>query len=191
MTRGALHEGTKPRHHQIETQTKLGRHMVLGTPTLYQYAGWLRMKAAMFALVEPWMPPACRRSSDYAADAERTGISIPVLTAISSHALWLSDEAQPAEVLERRRTGTIYVCAGSVFGSEVIRSRLVARHPDWPVSSLRFRCKDTEISYLSQLRHRSDCVEEANAAFCALISACEEITDAEDLHSSASPIPAI
>lgn len=179
MNRGALHAGTKAMHHHIETQTELGRRMVSGTPTLYQYAGWLTMKAGLFALVEPWMPPACRRAADYAADATQTGQAIPALAAIAAHAAWLADPDQPPEVIERRRTGTIYVCAGSVFGSEVIRSRLSAHAPGWPMSSLRFRCRETEIAYLLQLRHRGDCVGEANHAFATLIAACEEIDRAD------------
>lgn len=176
MNRGALHAGTKEMHHHIETMTELGRRMVSGTPTLYQYAGWLTMKAGLFSLVEPWMPPACRRAADYTADAERTGMTIPRLSAIESHATWLNEPSVPPETVERRRTGTIYVCAGSVFGSEVIRTRLSAHAPDWPMSSLRFRCRETEIAYLAQLRHRGDCVNEAVRAFATLIAACEEIT---------------
>ena len=181
MNRGALHAGTKALHHHIETQTELGRRMVAGTPTLYQYAGWLTMKASIFALVEPWMPPACHRAADYTADATQTGVQIDPIAAIADHAAWLSDKDAAPEVIERRRTGTIYVCAGSVFGSEVIRARLSAHSPHWPMSSLRFRCRETEIAYLSQLRHRGDCVDEANHAFATLIAACGQIAGAPSL----------
>jgi len=173
--RGPLHAGTKDLHHYIEHDTVLGGAMAHGTPTLEQYAGWLTMKVHTFSPVESEMLPAARRADLYAADAAEIGLDFPETKALIKHREWLSDPSISKTERERRKTGTIYVCAGSVFGSALIKKRINAVCPDWPVTSLCFRDQASEIAYLSQLRQRGDCVAEARVCFAAMIAACEEI----------------
>lgn len=185
-TLGPLHAETLDLHHAIEHDTHLGRALVHGRPTAAEYLAWLAMKAGFFRAVEtgdPPMLPAAHRSGLYDADAEamaaRLGLPVPVETAASTaHAAWLSEPGISATERERRRTGTIYVCAGSVFGSAVIRRQIAAHAPDWPVSAMVFRDKQAEIAYLHQLRQRGDCAAEARTCFAAMIAACEEIAAA-------------
>lgn len=180
---GPLHAETLDLHHAIEHDTHLGRALVHGTPTPGEYIEWLAMKAGFFRAVEtgdpPMLPAACR-SDLYDADAEamaaRLGVPVPRETAASvAHAAWLNDPGIAAAERERRRTGTIYVCAGSVFGSAVIRRQIAAHAPDWPMQALVFRDRPAEIAYLHQLRQRGDCADEARACFAAMITACDEI----------------
>lgn len=179
---GPLHAGTMDLHHYIEHETELGRVMASGEPTAKQYLAWLRMKASFFAPVEDRMLPECRRKDAYTTDAdalaEELGWDVPATEAAEKHAEWLLSPAATAAEKERRATGTIYVCAGSIFGAAKIRQRVEEISPDWPVGSLQFVSRASEVAYINQLRRRGDCVDEARACFEAMIRACEELAAA-------------
>jgi len=174
--RGPLHAGTVDLHHYLENETVLGYAMSHGEPSAAQYLTWLRMKAKFFRAVEARMLPAARRAETFEADgdslAEKLGHDALEMPAADAHVAWLDACGLSDAERERRRTGSIYVCAGSVFGAHVIRARILGMCPEWPVTAQAFTDRAAEVAYLEQLRQRGDCISEARACFLAMGEVC-------------------
>lgn len=166
-----LHAATLDLHHAVEA-TAVGAAMASGRPPPLWYAGWLAMKGALHARLDPALAPASRRAAAYAADLAALGIAAPAPAAAAAHVAWIDATEDPAE-RERRVTGAAYVMVGgALMGGEVIRRRL---DPALPSKSFRSPDRATEMAMLQQYRQRADCVAEARACFQALIDACAEI----------------
>jgi hypothetical protein len=91
---------------------------------------------------------------------------------VTRHDDWLLGAKWPADA-ERRMTGTIYVTCGGMFGAAEIATRL--KGSGLPTGALRTRDAETEMAFLNQLRHRADCVPEANYTFGTYMAASREI----------------
>lgn len=166
-----LHAATLDLHHAVEA-TAVGAAMAAGRPPRLWYAGWLAMKGALHARLDPALAPASRRAALYAADLAALGIGAKPPAAVAAHVAWIDATDDPAE-RERRVTGAAYVMVGgALMGGEVIRRRL---DPALPSESFRSPDRATEMAMLQQYRQRADCVAEARACFQALIDACAEI----------------
>lgn len=175
--RGPLHAGTLDLHHYVETEVELGRAVASGRPTRAQFVAWLAKSAWMFDMIERYIPTACQRSADLRRDIaciwDRN--LPPKPQAIELHEVWLFDRSQAETELERRMTGTIYVCCGAAFGSAVIAKAINAHRPHLQTSSLLMKDRQTELAYLAQLRQRGDCIVAARRTFRTIAEACEEL----------------
>ena len=175
--RGPQYHGTENLHHHIEKNTILGQTMHKGNPTPEQYIGWLSFKARFFDGVDRYIPPSCRRGERYRADIVAMGAKPVTLDAAERHLEWLIQPGLSEPEAERRRTGTAYVCVGSVFGSLEIRSRMMRAGMQYPMAALDFSERETELAYLNQLRHRADCIHEAMVTFRRMTECCEQIIE--------------
>ena len=176
--RGPMYHGTERLHHYIEAETLLGQIMKKGTPTPEQFAGWLSFKAQFFDAIERHIPPACRRADAYRRDLAEMGFPEIEWKGAMLHRRWLTEPGLSEPEAERRMTGTIYVCVGSVFGAAQIKKLLADAGMNYPTSSLRFVDQPTEMAYLRQLRHRGDCIYEAMQTFARMTVCCEQIMEA-------------
>lgn len=176
--RGPQYAATKDLHHYIENNTELGRIMHAGDPTPQQYIGWLSFKARFFDIVDPHIPPASRRGDRYRADIFAMGAQPVVLKGSEKHVTWVNAEGLTDGERERRMTGTAYVSVGSVFGSLEIRNRMLSNGLNYPMTSLTFVDRSTELAFLNQLRNRADCSEQSFITFAAMVECCNEIVDA-------------
>ena len=169
--RGPLHAATLDLHHFIEAETAVGRAMAGASPTPAQYLGWLSMKLAFARMVHRHVPRACRRADALSAAITDMGERAWEFRAAEAHAAWIAEGAEDEQ--ERRRTGTMYVVCGAMFGGEEIARKLA--HTGLPTACLQIQDKAVELPFLYQLRQRADCILPARRTFEAMVACCKEI----------------
>lgn len=175
--KGPLHAATLDLHHYVEQSVELGRAVASGLATTAQFVAWLAKSAWLFDMIERHIPTPCQRSADFRRDIACIWSRPlpPKPRAIELHEVWLFDRTQAETELERRMTGTIYVCCGAAFGSAVIAKAINTHRPHLQTSSLLMKDRQTELAYLAQLRQRGDCVVAARRTFRTVADACEEL----------------